>query len=272
MSKLGKISFFILFLGLYCNTIYAQDSINKNLRKERLYDEIEQRKWRVKIPVWVPGFTGTFAYGGIGTLPEGGDYSVMDRLEGELGVTFYLIGDIQLKSKKWLFAVDGFHTTLASNLKFQNIDKIGFPGAIDGTIIRGYAGFNVYEKNDIDKRLKVAIYPFAGFRYIDLRIYSENSNILDLDPDWVEPIVGIRGGVYYRRWLFEAKADVGGFSINNHWSRFAGFDASYRFGKIFGLGFGWAFLHFNYDKDFELKHLDLSMNLSGPVLSVEFYF
>lgn len=272
MGKLGKLGIFILFLGLCCNTISAQDTINKDLRKEKLYDEIAQRKWRVKLPVWVPGFTGTFAYGGIGTLPEGGGFSVVDRLEGEIGVTFYLIGDVQFRTKKWLFAADGFHTTLASNLKFQNIDKIEFPAAIDGTIVRGYAGFKIYEKNDIDNRLRVTIYPYGGLRYIDLRIYSEDSNILDLDPAWAEPILGVRGGVYYKRWLFEAKADIGGFSINNHWSGFAGFDSSYRFGKFFGLGLGWAFMHFNYDSDFDFKHLDLSMRLSGPVLSVEFYF
>lgn len=272
MDKFIKICFYIFSLVLCFNTISAQDTINKNLLQEELFAQIDQRKWRVKVPLWIPGFTGSFASVGIGTLPEEGDNVIIGRLEGEIGVSFYLIGDIQFKSKNWLFAADGFHTTLASNLKFQNIDKLQFPAAIDGTIVRAYAGFKIFEKNNIDDRLRLTIYPYAGFRYMDLRIYSENSNILDVDPDWVEPILGLRVMGYYKRWLFEAKADVGGFSINNHWSGFAGLDAGYRFSKLFGLGLGWAFMNFNYDQEFEYKLIRLDMSLSGPVLNIGFNF
>jgi len=30
--------------------------------------------------------------------------------------------------------------------------------------------------------------------------------------------------------------------------------------------------YFNYDQDFEYKYLDLEIQLSGPVLSLEFHF
>jgi len=272
MGKFVKFCVYILFVVLFFNTIAAQDTIKKNLLQEELFDQIEQRKWRVKVPLWIPGFTGSFAYGGIGTLPEDGGYIFIDKMEGEIGLSFYLIGDVQFKSKNWVFAIDGFHTTLASNLKFQNVDKLEFPGAIDGTILRAYAGFKIFEHKHTDNHLKITIYPYGGLRYINLRIYSKNSNILDLDPTWLEPIIGVRGGLYYRRWLFEAKVDVGGFSINNHWSGFTGLDASYRFSKLFGLGLGWAYMHFNYDQEFEFKNLSLAMDLSGPVVSLEFNF
>ncbi len=120
--------------------------------------------------------------------------------------------------------------------------------------------------------MKAQIYPYAGFRYIDLRIYSENSNILDLDPKWIEPVVGVKVPVNYKRWFFSTKLDLGGFGINNHWSGFASLDATYRFSKLFALGAGWSFLSFNYDQDFQLKYLNLEIQLSGPVLGVEFHF
>ena len=266
----------VLFLSLlalvFCHTLFAQDTLKTDSNKLDFLDQIDQRKWRVKVPIWVPGFRGTFAYGGVSQLPEGGDYSVIDRLEGELGITFYLIGDIRFKPKKWLFAVNGFHTTLASNLKFENIDKIEFPATIDGTILRGLVGYQVFEKINAETHFKAQIHPYAGFRYIDLHIYSEKSNIIDISPDWFEPLVGVNILVNHRRWFFTGILDVGGFSINNHWSGFASLEASYRFSKLFALGAGWSYLEFNYDQDFKLKYLNLNIGLSGPVLGVEFNF
>ena len=76
----------VLFLSLlalvFCHTLFAQDTLKTDSNKLDFLDQIDQRKWRVKVPIWVPGFRGTFAYGGVSQLPEGGDYSVIDRLEG----------------------------------------------------------------------------------------------------------------------------------------------------------------------------------------------
>ena len=272
MARFEKICFFVLISLLLPCSVFAQDTIDINKEKEDLFDQIERRNWRVRIPLWIPGFTGSFAYGGITNYPGGRDFIFIDRLEGEIGISFYLIGDIQFKSKNWVFAIDGFHTTLASDLKFQNIDKIQFPGSIEGTILRGYAGFKIFEHNNIDKRLKTTIYPYGGFRYFDLGIQTDNTKILDLNPSWTEPVLGLTGEVNYKRWFFEAKADVGGFSINNHWSGFVGLDASYRFSKLFSLGLGWAYMNFNYDQEFEYKNLRLEMYLSGPIVSIGFNF
>lgn len=188
MSRFGRLFYCIFISLLFQSNVVAQDTIGKKHPKEDLFDQIDQRKWRIKIPLWIPGFTGSFAYGGLTNFPEGGEVIFIDRLEGEIGVSFYLIGDIQFKSSNWVFAIDGFHTTLASNLKFQNIDRVDFPGSIEGTIVRGYGGYKVFEHKNIDKRLSTAIYTYGGFRFIDLRIRSENSEILDLNPKWIEPV------------------------------------------------------------------------------------
>jgi len=261
---------FLCFLSALSTELFAQDSIVTKSSKLDFLDEIDQRKWRVQVPIWVPGFRGNFAYGGISQLPEGGDYDVIDRLQGELGVEFYVIGDIEYRPKKWLFEVDGFHTTLASDLKFQNIDKIEFDVGIDGTILRSLVGFRVFEKRNRDTHFKAQIYPYAGLRYFDLDIYSEEPDILEIQPSWFEPIVGVEIPIQYRRWFFSTQLDVGGFSLNNHWSYSVNVNANYRFTRLFALGAGWNFLDFNYDQDFEFKYLDLQIQLSGPVITLEF--
>ena len=79
---------------------------------------------------------------------------MIDRLNGELGVTFYFIGDISYKPNNCLFNVDGFHTTLASNLGFENIDRVKFYVDMEGTILRGLVGYKVLESSNKDKYFK----------------------------------------------------------------------------------------------------------------------
>lgn len=262
----------LICLFFIVTDLFAQDSIGTKSSRLDFLDEIDQRKWRVKVPIWVPGFRGSFAYGGISQLPEEGDKNVIDRLQGELGVAFYFIGDIDFRPKKWLFGVDGFHTTLVSNLEFQNIDKIEFQVGIDGTILRGLVGYRAYEKWNKDTHFRAQIYPYLGIRYIDLDIYSEEPDILDIRPSWFEPIIGVEIPIQYKRWFFTAQIDVGGLSINNHWSWNGSINATYRFSRLFALGAGWSFLNFNYDQDFLYKYLNLEIQLAGPVLGLEFHF
>jgi len=266
---------FLCFLSALSTELFAQDSIDTKSSKLDFLNEIDQRKWMVKVPLWVPGFRGEYAYGGITNLPKddgGKDYDVIDRLEGELGVAFYLIGDIEFRPKQWLFGVDGFHANLASNLKFQNIDKVEFEVDIDATILRGMVGYRVFEKWNKDTHFRAQIYPYLGIRYIDLDIYSENPEFLDIRPSWFEPVIGVEIPIQNKRWFFSTQLDVGGFGINNHWSWDASLSATYRFTRFFALGAGWNFLDFNYDQDFEFKNLNLEIQLSGPVISVEFHF
>ena len=123
---MGFFKSILLIIFLVCislsGKVYAQDSLAVDETKLEFLDHLDQRNWHVKLPIWVPGFRGSFAYGGLSLLPESENFDAKDRLSGELGVTFYLIGDITYNPGNWLFNVDGLHTTLASNLRFQNIE------------------------------------------------------------------------------------------------------------------------------------------------------
>ncbi len=254
------------------NMIYGQDSLAQEASKLDFLNQIDQRKWHVKVPIWVPGFRGSMAYGGVSLLPEFGDYDVIDRLNGELGVTFYLIGDVSYTPKNWLFSIDGFHTKLASNLGFENVDKVNFFVDIEGTIIRSLAGYKLYEASNRDAYLNFRFYPYVGVRYINLDIYSKNTDMLNIRPDWFEPLIGFKIPLQYKRWFFTAKADIGGFNINNHWSWSLNGKASYRFSKLFSMGLGYSAMDFNYDSEFEYYYLNLGIRLAGPVLNVAFHF
>ena len=271
MRVFYSIFLFLLIVSPLSQVLYGQDSLSQKQSKLEFLNHIDDRNWHIEVPVWVPGFRGSLTYGGITTLPEGGDFDVIDRLNGELGLTFYLIGNVAYSPGNWLFNIDGFRTTLASDLGFENVDKVQFLVDIEGTILRGLAGYKVLEIENKEKYTKFELYPYGGFRYINLDIYSTNTNFLDIRPDWIEPILGIKAPLRYRRWFVTLKADVGGFSINNHWSWSAALKANYRFSKLFAIGLGYTGMEFNYDQDFEYKYLNLGIRLAGPVLSVQFH-
>ena len=260
----------LLLLSPFYAEVFAQDSLSVKDAKLEFLRDIDQRNWRIKLPLWVPGFRGSFAYASLSTLPED-RFEFVSKLEGELGVTFYFVGDLRFQPKDWLFSIDGFHTTLANSLKFENIDKVSFEGAIDGTILRGLAGYRIFEKPLNENYFSASVFPYVGLRYIDLDIYSTKSDILRIRPDWFEVLVGIDIPLRYKRWDFKAQIEVGGFGINNHWSSFYALNTGYRFSPLFSMGAGWTYLSFNYDQGEGLGNLDLDIQLSGPMISIEFH-
>lgn len=269
-----KIHFVVALLISFVFTadVFSQDSLVQQPDKLDFLRHIDDQKWRVQLPIWIPGLRGDFAYAAISVLPEEDEKDIIGRLDGDIGVTFYLIGDVQYAPKKWLVAINGFYTTLASDLKFQNVDKVKFPAAIEGAIVRGIAGYQVFKKKNPATFFNAEIHPFIGLRYVDLKIYSQQSNILDIRPSWFEPLIGVNAAVSHKRWDFLGVADVGGFSIDNHWSQFASIESNYRFSKLFGLGLGWTYLSFNYDQNYGPRKLDLNIALTGPVVNVNFNF
>ncbi|MGI9530063.1 hypothetical protein [Lutimonas sp.] len=262
-----------LFISvLFTASVYSQDSLGQKTGKLDFLHQIDDQKWKIQLPIWIPGLRGEFAYAAISVLPEEEEKDIIGRLNKEIGVTFYFIGDIQYTPNKWLFSFNGFYTSLASDLIFENIDKVKFLVAIEGAILRGVSGYQVFKKENPSTFFNAEIHPFIGFRYVDLNIYSQKTTILDIRPAWFEPLIGIHADVSHKRWFFSGEADVGGFSINNHWSTYVSIESNYRFNKLIGAGFGWTYLSFNYNENYEARYLDLNIALSGPVVNVNFNF
>lgn len=266
------ILFSLLIFGSLCTKINAQDSLSVKKDKLAFLEEVQDHKWMIKVPIWVPGFRGSFAYGGIRLYDIRPDYGIIDRLNGELGVTFYLILDVSYAPGNWLINADGFHAGLASSITFENIDRVEFLGNIDGTIARGLVGYKVFETTNKDTFFKFNIYPYVGLRYINLDVYSVKRDVLDIRPDWVDPLVGLRLNLDYKRWFLLVRGDIAGFGLTDHSSSYFGVNANYRFSKLFSLGLGYNFLDIKYKQDFERNFLDLGIRLAGPGLSMEFQF
>lgn len=269
MRKIKCLAFFFLIFSI----ANAQKDEKDDKRNKDFSYALKDQNWKIKVPLWVPGFKGSFAYGDITLEGKDRDQSIFDRLtDNELGVEFYLIADISFKHNNWMFGVDGFSATLGSSLSLKNSENVFFQATIKGLIFRGIVGYKVFERINRDKYLKWSIYPYSGIRYNKLHIYSEKESFINIRPSWTEPIVGVYLPFHYKKWYLSGLADIGGFGINNHLSWFLNAESTYRFSKLFALGVGWSVLDISQNDLLNNKNLDLGIRLSGPILSLNFSF
>ena len=60
-------------VGLSAHSANSQDTLTrKELRKQQKSFLIPGKPWTIEIPLWLPGFSGNFAYGGINLEGEDG--------------------------------------------------------------------------------------------------------------------------------------------------------------------------------------------------------
>ena len=271
----SKIFFVLLIVGQV--SLAQQDPDVTNLNSSRTDDGmdfvLEQQHFHVALPIWVPGFRGSFAYGGITHYPENGNPDIGEGItDSELSIEFYLIGRIRFEHQRFFVQADGFNTVLGSDLTFYDKEWLELNGTIKGTILRGMAGYAVFTKTDRDRHLRWSLHAYAGARHYILHLYTENRDILDIRPSWTDPVIGFRLPVVYRKWIFEGEVDFGGFGINNRRSWFAQTGAYYRFSRLFTLGAGWTFLDFEGEKNIDVNTMFLGMQLTGPTLTAQFSF
>jgi hypothetical protein len=89
------------------------------------------------------------------------------------------------------------------------------------------------------------------------------------DKTWVDPIVGLRGGMDLGHdFSLSAYADIGGFGVGSHFSWQALATVNYDFNDSIAARLGWRYLSVDYDEDGFLWDVDLS----GPILGVAFKF
>ena len=257
-----------------------------SLRFRNTYSQVvlEESNWRISLPLWVPGFRGSFAFGNItidpgfenpppGGVPPENPPDEDDKLrQSKISIQFYLLANLSYRYKRFFIEADGMKATLDNDITFTDGDRLSFGGTIDGLIIRGFAGYRFLERSYPERLLKWSLEGYAGVRYFDLHVFANRLELLDVRQDWTDPIVGIRLPLVYKRWLFSLQGDYGGLPSSNHDSFFAGLNASYRFSKLFGLGLGWAYLNASYEGQNQDKFLQLGMELTGPVARLNFTF
>jgi hypothetical protein len=204
--------------------------------------------------------------------PDSGPGNTEKLRKSELSIAFYLIGNIKFQHRRWLVEAEGMSATLDNDLTFTQAGLFDFGGTLDATILRGLVGYQFYQDSDVGKLLMWSLWGYAGIRYYKVHVFADNLELLDVRPEWSDPLVGVRVPVVYRRWVFKVEADYGGFGIDNHHSFQLNGKLRYRFSRLFSLGVAWSHLELDSDLDYKSQPLILGMQLSGPVVHMKFDF
>lgn len=185
------------------------------------------------------------------------------ELFGDLTGCF--MGRFGARKGKWGILVDIFWASLEDSST----------GPIGGTIkteIDLFIGeltgsYEVVERGDAEKGL------FTLDGYAGARVYSVDTEITTtlVNPEssdtWVDPIVGFEARFRTHKWLFDLRADIGGFGISSElcWSVMVG--VGYQCSKLITLAAGYKWL----DIDFENGGTGVTdIQLAGPFFALVF--
>jgi hypothetical protein len=300
MQNLKNILF--LFCGLFIIPFFAisQDTLTKKeWRKQQKSFLLPGRPWTVEVPVWIPGFAGTFAYGdvelegedgsdpedpgdpgdggGPGTPPIGniiGD--VFSRLfQSDFYLKFFYIGKIGYQKNWFISEIDAVGGAIGTTVLFKPTNRDVFQLNFRVINTRFIIGYKVLQADSKKKNFRYNLFAYTGVRTNFMWVYSDLNQIinkLDLNVTSVQPVFGIYNQFQWKRWQIILKGDYGGMFTSEKYSFNYTTLVYYRTGRLTSLKFGWNHLFMRQDGTFRNEPYHIQVRLAGPTTSVVFHF
>lgn len=210
--------------------------------------------------VWLPGVS-TAVDTGQGTVDV--DTSASDAISD---LDMALMAAFEARKGKWGLLVDLIYSDLASRASTP-LGVLWDKAKVDTrmTALSVYAGYRVIEHD------KGWLDVLAGGRFywldVDLRLTpgAARGRSFDLDGDWADPLIGLRGRYDFTdRWFATAIGDAGGFGGGSDESWQAIGLLGYQFDERWSIEAGWRYM--SVEK--ELGGRDVAVDLSGPLIGV----
>jgi hypothetical protein len=141
-----------------------------------------------------------------------------------------------------------------------------------GALPRFVLGYAAWQR-PVENNFRIELIPYLGLRYVNIHLQSEvfdSVNVIDVQPNWFEPVIGIYLPLSYKRFKMELQADLGGTKTKNSWV----INNCYRYSisKLIDVQLGWALMIINHKGNIENEELDLRMRLFGPTAGLGFRF
>lgn len=282
--------FILIFFFLLSTIVFSQDTITKKqLRKQQKNFLLTNRTWTAEVPLWIPGFRGSFVYGDVeiegedGVDPEhpiepptwdpGGIFSRLFTTNWYF--KFFFITRINYEKNKFAFTMDGITGSVGSSIKFNYNNKEIVQVNFRSSNVRLYGGYKIIQASSENKKFRYELFGYLGVGMHLQEIYSDlNSTInkLDIHPFWAEPIIGLQNQFTFKRWFIVFQADYGGIFMKERFSTQISSFAYYRTGKITSLKFGWNHLQLDHKDTFRDENFHAKVTFSGPSVGIAFHF
>lgn len=277
----------IIFIFLTANNCFAQNSSPGKPQKASFLTD--STKWSIEVPMWIPGFRGEFTYGDIdlegedGVIPEpenpiekpgfGDAFKRLFRTSGSLN--YFFISAVSYKNNRYLGEMDLFAGSIGGKLSFRYNNQTLVKAKVDGLLFRVIGGYNFYDTMILNEKAKYNLYGYVGLRFHNFEIESSLDKVqrqLDIDPFWVEPILGVKNELLFNRWRFVAQADMGSFGVDRKMSYLLNFFTYYKLSNLLTFKLGWNTWYINYNDRYRNEKLKLKVHLAGPAGSLAFTF
>lgn len=273
MKAIYNIKFLLILLVLSQTTFFV---FAQNSKEEKYYTNIN-RHWLAEIPIWIPGFRGQLAYGDFDLSSSGGDEErEFERINSDVGLEFYFVGRISAQYNKLWIQADAFSGEVGSAFSYisliGNNEKELVEIKIQGTILRLVLGYSVWQRST-ENNFKIELIPYLGVRYVSFHLQSDvfdSINVIDVRPNWFEPLIGFYVPLICKRFKIEIQADYGATGTKNSWilsNRYR-----YRISKLVDVQLGWNLIRLYHKGIVGSEELESTIRLFGPTAGIGFRF
>ncbi len=273
------------------SNICSQNNLSKKqIRKQKINFLTANRSWTAEIPLWIPGFAGTFAYGDVeikgedGVDPEhpiepppgGGIGEILSRLfRTDWYLKFFFITKIAYEKNNFLIQFDALSGSVGNSVKFRYNNRETVQANFSSTLTRLFVGYKIVNHQSQNRKFRYELFGYLGTRAFFNSINSDLNNSvnnLDISPSWWEPVIGLQNQFTFKRWFLVVQGDYGGLFVNTKYSNQFSFYTYYRTGKITSVKIGWNHLQQHHEDKLLNEDLKVIVTLSGPSVGIAFHF
>ncbi len=213
-----------------CIVDAQEDLSRKEIRKELANYFYPGKHWTVEVPLWIPGYVGSFAYGDINLEGEDGvdpihpieppdniwgNIKIFNRLfKDEWYLRFFFLTKIAYEKNRFLGQLDGLYGSIGESLKFKYNNITVVQANYQTTNFRLFGGYRFVDIWSGKETFRYELYGYLGTRVHAQKIYSDLNrqiNKLDINPIWAEPIIGLQNQFTWKRWYIFLQGDYGGY-------------------------------------------------------------
>jgi hypothetical protein len=283
---------FILFIIILSSPAIccAQDSLTKKeIRIQESDFLVPGNPWIVEIPLWIPGFAGEFAYGDISIEGEDGIQNPIEPEPPGSGIgdifsrlfttnwylKFFYLSKVAYEQNRVKAQFDMMAGAVGNSVVFNYNNTELVQASFRTVNVRLYAAYKFAEVLGPNEKFRYEVFAYGGIRTYFQRLQSElngTSVELDINPIWVEPLIGLENQFTWKRWLLVLQGDYGGLFSKGKQSVQLSAYAYFRMGGLTSLKFGWNHLYMDQKNVFLRQDYTVKLNLSGPVVALAFHF
>ncbi len=230
------------------NIILAQSNTDSIMMQE----DTKKVEFTIGIPVWFPGFRGSFSIDDITIEGEGKNNELLSQLfNSESNIDYYFVGKFGVTLKKWQIQGDVFGGKFKNAIAFSYNQNSLASIEIFTIMPRLFVDYQMFE-HDFERRplkKRIEIWPYVGCRYFHVSITNQQYSVIpefDINRKWIDPLLGFIVQMMINRFTFLFENDLGGFGLGSDLTYWFQLSAEYKVAKFLAIKLGWIYLNINY--------------------------